>query len=87
MRSFPQTKRGIGTIRQDLNISIKGGARIEIKGAQNLKLIPEIVKEEAIRQKLLVSIIEEMKSKKINKDNFSDFKIYDLTSIFKDTKS
>lgn len=43
-------KRGIGTIRQDLNISIKQGARVEIKGVQDLSLIPKIIEKEIERQ-------------------------------------
>lgn len=87
LRSFPETKRGIGTIRQDLNISIKGGARVEIKGAQNLKLIPSIVDAEIKRQIIHISIIEELKNRGINTNNFSDKKIYDITNIFKNTTS
>jgi len=87
LRSFPETKRGLGTIRQDLNVSIKGGSRIEIKGTQNLKLIPEIIDAEIKRQKIHLSIIEELKRKKINKNNFSDFEIYNISKIFEKTKS
>jgi Glu-tRNA(Gln) amidotransferase subunit E-like FAD-binding protein len=39
-------KRGIGTIRQDLNVSVEGGARTEIKGVQEPKLIPIVLKNE-----------------------------------------
>jgi glutamyl-tRNA(Gln) amidotransferase subunit E len=46
LRSLPGVKRGLGTIRQDLNISIAGGNRIEIKGAQDLQLIPQYVELE-----------------------------------------
>lgn len=51
-----KVKRGIGTIRQDLNISIKDGARVEIKGVQDLDLIPTIVKREVQRQLSLLEI-------------------------------
>ncbi len=87
LRSFKETKRGLGTIRQDLNVSIIGGSRIEIKGAQNLRLIPQIVENEVKRQMIHISILEEIKLRKINKDNFSDFKIYDLSEIFKECDS
>ncbi len=87
LRSFPETKRGLGTIRQDLNVSIEGGARVEIKGAQNLKLIPNIIDAEIRRQRIMKSIREELKERKINGNNFSDKKIYDVTEIFKDSKS
>lgn len=56
LRSTRKVKRGLGTIRQDLNISIKGGARIEIKGAQDLRLIPKWAKIEAKRQLALLEI-------------------------------
>ncbi|MEK6963234.1 MAG: Glu-tRNA(Gln) amidotransferase subunit GatE [Nanoarchaeota archaeon] len=54
LRSVPGMKRGIGTIRQDVNISIKGGARTEIKGFQEYKAIPKVVDVEVIRQLDLV---------------------------------
>ncbi|MCD6464847.1 Glu-tRNA(Gln) amidotransferase subunit GatE, partial [Candidatus Bathyarchaeota archaeon] len=43
LRATRRVKRGIGTIRQDLNISIKDGALIEIKGVQELELISKVV--------------------------------------------
>ncbi len=87
LRSFPETRRGLGTIRQDLNISIKGGNRIEIKGTQNLKLIPQIIDAEIRRQKIHLSIIEELRNRKITTDNFSNKEIYDITNIFKNSES
>jgi Glu-tRNA(Gln) amidotransferase subunit E-like FAD-binding protein len=50
LRSTERVKRGIGTIRQDVNISIKGGARTEIKGFQDLKSIPKVIQKEIERQ-------------------------------------
>lgn len=50
LRSTNKVKRGIGTIRQDVNISIAGGARTEIKGFQELKAIPVVVEFEVRRQ-------------------------------------
>jgi len=87
LRSFSETKRGLGTIRQDVNVSIKGGARVEIKGAQNLKLIPEILKSEIRRQQIHLSIIEELKNRGTTIENFSDFKTYDVTKLFEKTES
>ena len=49
-----KVKRGIGTIRQDVNLSIKGGARIEIKGVQEPKLISKVIEKEVLRQIELV---------------------------------
>ena len=63
LRSTGKVKRGIGTIREDLNISIKGGARCEIKGVQKLNLIPKIVELETKRQLALIK-----KRKRVSKD-------------------
>ena len=56
LRSTGACKRGIGSIRQDVNISIKGGTRVEIKGFQDLKSIPKVINNEILRhQKILCS--------------------------------
>lgn len=46
-----KVRRGIGTIRQDLNISIKGSNRVEIKGFQEPKIMEKCVEMETLRQK------------------------------------
>ena len=76
-------KRGIGTIRQDVNISITKGARVEIKGVQDLDLMPEIVEREVQRQLALIEIKEELARRNASVDET----IYDLNEVFKDTKS
>lgn len=76
-------KRGLGTIRQDLNISIEKGARVEIKGVQNLDLMSEIVENEVQRQLALIEIKEEL-----NKKNAQVLEeIHDLDSLFENTES
>ncbi|MBI4813574.1 MAG: Glu-tRNA(Gln) amidotransferase subunit GatE, partial [Methanobacterium sp.] len=45
-----KVKRGLGTIRQDLNISIREGARVEVKGVQDLHSMEQLVKNEVMRQ-------------------------------------
>lgn len=49
-RSTGRVKHGIGSIRQDVNVSIRGGARVEIKGVQELGLLSKVVKIEIVRQ-------------------------------------
>ncbi len=83
LRSTGKVKRGLGSIRQDLNISIKEGVRVEIKGVQELRLIPEYVKQEVIRQKNMIKIINELKERKASVKE----EIKDLTEIFKQTKA
>lgn len=83
LRSTGKVKRGIGTIRQDVNISIAGGARVEIKGVQELALIETIVEREVTRQVALLEIKEELnKLKAAVSDN-----ILDVTSVFANTTS
>jgi len=62
LRSTGRVKRGLGTIRQDVNISIARGARVEIKGVQALELIETIVEQEVERQVNLLNIMEELQS-------------------------
>ena len=50
LRSVEGVKRGLGTIRQDVNISIEEGERTEIKGFQDLKSIPKVIECEVERQ-------------------------------------
>lgn len=45
-----KVKRGIGTIRQDVNMSIRGHPRVEIKGFQDLRVMPKIIETEIQRQ-------------------------------------
>ncbi|MGC8899054.1 MAG: Glu-tRNA(Gln) amidotransferase subunit GatE [Candidatus Micrarchaeia archaeon] len=63
LRTTGKVMRGIGTIRQDLNVSIEGGARVEIKGAQELNMLPTWIRNEAERQKKLIEIIKKLKEK------------------------
>lgn len=77
LRSTGKVKRGLGTIRQDVNVSIKGGVRVEIKGVQDLKGIIKIVENEALRQ---LHFVEEYQPPKIGE-------IHDITPILKNTNS
>ena len=76
-------KRGLGTIRQDLNISIAEGARVEIKGVQDLDLMSEIVEREVQRQLVLIDIKKEL----INRNAEVLEEIHDLDELFEDTES
>ncbi len=46
-----QVKRGIGTIRQDVNVSVEGGPRVELKGFQDLRRMPLVIRKEVERQR------------------------------------
>ncbi len=49
-------KRGLGTIRQDVNVSINDGQRVELKGFQDLTSMPTVVENEVRRQASLSKI-------------------------------
>ncbi len=78
-----KVKRGLGTIRQDLNISIRDGARVELKGVQDLDLMPNMVENEVKRQINLVGIMKELQSRNANVVD----EIYDVGELLKDTES
>ncbi|MBW2973424.1 Glu-tRNA(Gln) amidotransferase subunit GatE [Candidatus Woesearchaeota archaeon] len=84
LRSTGKAKRGIGTIRQDVNVSIKEGTRVEIKGAQDLKAIPALIENEVIRQINLVDIYKELHKRRVKK---FDNKPVDLSKLLKNSGS
>ncbi len=57
-----KVKRGLGTIRQDVNVSIKKGKRIEIKGVQDLGLIAKTIEQEIKRQQEMIKENKKFKS-------------------------
>jgi len=76
-----KVKKVIGSIRQDINVSIKGGTRIEIKGVQKLGWIPILINHEISRQLKLIEIKEELEKRGLNENKLSLNPI-DLTDIF-----
>jgi len=75
LRSTNKVKRGIGSIRQDVNVSIKGGSRVEIKGFQNLKSMPKVIDYEIKRQMQLIKQGKKIKKevRKFNADFSTSF--------------
>jgi glutamyl-tRNA(Gln) amidotransferase subunit E len=70
VRSTGQVRTGIGAARQDVNVSIKGGTRIEIKGVHRIPLIPLLVYNEAMRQYALLQIKTDLLRRGINEKTF-----------------
>lgn len=85
-RATGKVARGLGTIRQDVNVSIEEGARVEIKGAQDLKLLPTFLENEVKRQENLLTIIKQVKKLFNGNPKFSR-SFFDVSGVFKDTKS
>lgn len=84
LRATGKVKRGIGTIRQDINVSIVGGARQEIKGVQDLSLISEVIEREVRRQLALLEIRDELK--RLGAKHVGGA-VADVTGVFSDTSS
>ncbi len=86
LRATGRVQRGLGTIRQDINVSIKDGARQEIKGVQDLDLIPEIVRREVQRQVNLIKIRDALRSRGIKEEHLRT-PIIDVTNALASSKS
>ena len=86
MRTTGKVARGIGTIRQDVNISIDGKNIIEVKGVQQLNILTDIIEFENKRQSNLIKIKEKLIERGIKEDNFN-IKSTEITNIFNNTNS
>ena len=86
LRSTGNVKRGLGTIRQDVNVSIKGGAIIEIKGFQQLDMLSTLVEFEAQRQEKLLEIRDILRTRGISPKDIKP-KLVDITDIFAKSES
>jgi glutamyl-tRNA(Gln) amidotransferase subunit E len=86
LRSTGRVKRGLGTIRQDVNVSVAGGSRVEIKGVQDLRMLDKVVELEALRQASMIKLREEMGIKEITEDCLSA-NVQELTDDFKNISS
>tara|TARA_B100000945_G_scaffold245696_1_gene201986 strand:- start:1054 stop:3102 length:2049 start_codon:yes stop_codon:yes gene_type:complete len=62
LRDTRRVRRGLGSIRQDLNVSISCGDRVEIKGCQDLDWIPKIIRLEMARQLYFFRLANELRS-------------------------
>ncbi len=69
LRATGKVRRGIGSVRQDVNVSITGGTRVEIKGVPRIPMIPYWVHSEALRQSGLLKIRDELRARGITKEN------------------
>jgi len=62
-RSTGKVRTGIGAAREDVNVSITGGTRVEIKGVAHIAWIPDLTHNEAFRQKALLKIKDLLNSR------------------------
>ena len=87
MRSTRMVRRGPGATRQDVNVSVEGGQRVEIKGVPFLEWIPPVTAGEAVRQHNLLKIGSLLRDRKLDPssmdvESFSTMVQKDATPIF-----
>ncbi|BAN90852.1 Glu-tRNA(Gln) amidotransferase subunit GatE [Aeropyrum camini] len=87
LRLTGRVKRGIGTIRQDLNVSIRGGAKTEIKGVQRLELIPKVVEYEVLRQLNLLMIRDMLRERGVTREELEKVEPVDVSSLLAGSRS
>ena len=78
VRNTGKVRRGIGAAREDVNVSVEGGTRIEIKGVPKIGRIPHLTYNEAMRQWNLLRLREELHRRGITKETF-EAKVDDIT--------
>lgn len=84
VRSTGKVRTGMGAGREDVNVSVRGGTRIEIKGVPNIKRIPILTYNEAMRQWNLLRMRDDLNRKGINSDTF-EARFEDVTKLLRKT--
>lgn len=85
VRSSRKVRVGIGAARQDVNVSVTGGTRIEIKGVPRIDLIPLLTYNEAMRQWNLLKLRDELHKRGINEQTF-EAKYSDVTKLMRKSR-
>jgi len=86
LRTTKKVTRGLGSIRQDVNVSIRGGGVIEVKGVQQLEQLEKVIEYEARRQHGLFLISEKLQGLNLEKISKNE-DVFDITDIFKKCES
>ena len=73
-------RRGYGAARQDVNVSVAGGTRIEVKGVAQIWRIPRLVYNEASRQVALLRIRDRLHERGVTADTLTA-PSYDVTDM------
>ena len=86
LRSTKKVTRGIGSIRQDVNISVDNGPVVEIKGVQQLSQLALIIDYETKRQDGLNQIAKKLTERNINQSEFIGT-VTDVTDLLRNSSS
>ncbi len=83
-RASGLVRTGSGAARQDVNVSVTGGTRIEIKGVPSLRMIPRLTHIEALRQRTLVGVRNELGRRGLTAEDIAD-RGWDVTPVVRGT--
>lgn len=86
LRATKRVQRGLGSIRQDVNVSIEGGGVVEVKGVQKLDQLEKVVEYEAKRQhglKIIQEKLQKLETERVAKE----MDVKDVTDAFRSCKS
>ncbi|MDE1861436.1 MAG: Glu-tRNA(Gln) amidotransferase subunit GatE [Thaumarchaeota archaeon] len=86
LRATKRVQRGLGSIRQDVNVSIEGGGVVEVKGVQKLDQLEKVIEYEAKRQhglKIIQERLQKLGTERVAKER----DVRDVTEAFRDCKS
>jgi glutamyl-tRNA(Gln) amidotransferase subunit E len=81
LRASKRVARGLGSIRQDVNISVDNGNVVEVKGVQQLDQLIRVIEYEMLRQHGLILIAQKLKKDNINAEMEIGDRIEDVTNI------
>lgn len=81
LRASKKVARGLGSIRQDINISVENGAIVEVKGVQRLDQLIKVIEYEVLRQHGLILIAQKLKRDRKLEEIVIGDRIEDITDI------
>ncbi len=87
LRLTGKVRRGAGSARQDVNVSVEGGDRVEIKGVPRLSYIPRLTGFEALRQKHLLELRDETARRGIKTEADVRYEVKDITAEAEEIES
>ncbi len=80
LRASKRVARGLGSIRQDINISVQNGAVVEVKGVQQLDQLVKVIEYEIRRQHGLIVIAQKLKERNVDIKKVGD-RIEDVSDV------
>lgn len=86
LRSSKRVARGLGSIRQDVNVSVLGGSVVEVKGVQKLDQLVSVIEYESMRQYGLALVAKKLAELGVQDSDIGD-KVENLDQILKDSAS